>query len=744
MHIFVQYLILKHMANIRKKALEEFTTRNAGRFYVEERPISEFFGQNVFDLEKMKRYLSGEAYKAVVDAIEFGEKIDPSLADQIASGMKSWAVHMGATHYTHWFHPLTDATAEKHEAFVDSLKGGGVFENFKGSTLIQQEPDASSFPNGGLRNTFEARGYTAWDPGSPAFIIDQTLCIPTVFVAYTGESLDQKTPLLKSIHALNKAAVAICKMFDKNVVKVNNMLGIEQEYFLVDEAFYRSRPDLMICNRTLIGHTAAKDQQLEDHYFGAIPNRVMAFMKDFETEAYKLGILLKTRHNEVAPNQYEFAPVYGEANISVDQNLMMMIIMKKIAKKHKLKVIFHEKPFAGVNGSGKHCNWSLVTNTGVNLLSPGKTPRTNLQFLSFFAAVIRGVYEHHALLMSSVASLSNMYRLGGGEAPPAVMSVFIGETLSRLVESIEKLTSKNLTSVSDKEVKVRSKLHIVNQIPEISPDNTDRNRTSPFAFTGNRFEFRAVGSSCNVASSMFILNGVVAEQLERFKKLVDAAMAEGLSQDKAMMKVIRQFLVESKKIRFEGNGYSEEWHAEAEKRGLRGIKNAPDAFKEYISESSVRMFSGQGILSEREAHARYEVLNETYVKKLQIEARVLGDLTTNHLIPTAISFQNSLINNVKGIKELFPDEYALMCATQLELIRKISGYINQLHKDVDDIVEARKVANKIESVTERAAAYYQTVFPHMDTIRRIADELEMVIDDELWPLPKYREMLFFR
>lgn len=732
------------MANIRKKALEEFATHKAERFYEETRPISEFFGQNVFDLEKMKRYLSAEAYSAVVDAINLGETIDRNFADQIASGMKAWAVKMGATHYTHWFHPLTDATAEKHEAFIDNLKGGGVFENFKGSALIQQESDGSSFPNGGLRNTFEARGYTAWDPGSPAFIIDQTLCIPTIFVAYTGESLDQKTPLLKSIQALDKAAVAICRMFDKNVAKVNVMLGIEQEYFIVDEAFYRARPDLMICNRTLIGHTAAKDQQLEDHYFGAIPSRVMAFMKDFETEAYKLGVLLKTRHNEVAPNQFEFAPIYGEANISVDQNLMMMIIMKKIAKKHKLKVIFHEKPFAGVNGSGKHCNWSMVTNTGVNLLSPGKTPRTNLQFLSFFAAVIRGVYEHHALLMSSVASLGNMYRLGGHEAPPAVMSVFVGETLTKLVESIEKLTSKNLTSVSDKEVKVRSKLHIVNQIPEISPDNTDRNRTSPFAFTGNRFEFRAVGSSCNVASSMFILNGVVAEQLVRFKKMVDAGISDGLSQDKAMMKVIRQFLVEAKKIRFEGNGYSAEWYAEAEKRGLRGIKNAPDAFKEYISKASVKMFREQGILSPREVEARYEVLNETYVKKLQIEARVLGDLTTNHLIPTAISFQNSLINNVKGIKELFPDEYESMCATQLRMIKKISGYVNHLHEDVHNIVEARKVANKIEGIAQRAEAYYATVFPHMEAIRSIADKLEMVVDDELWPLPKYRELLFFR
>lgn len=732
------------MSNVRIRALDEFATHKASRFYEEKRPVSEFFAENVFDMPKMKRYLSPEAYKAIVNAINNGEKIDREIADQIAYGMKSWAVKMGATHYTHWFHPLTDATAEKHEAFVDPMQGGGVFENFKGSTLIQQEPDASSFPNGGLRNTFEARGYTAWDPGSPAFIIDQTLCIPTVFVAYTGESLDQKTPLLKSIQSVDRASVAICKMFDKNVNRVNVMLGIEQEYFIVDEAFYRARPDLMICNRTLLGHTAAKDQQLEDHYFGAIPSRVMAFMKDFETEAYKLGVPLKTRHNEVAPNQFEFAPIYGEANISADQNLMMMIIMKKIAKKHRLKVIFHEKPFAGVNGSGKHCNWSIVTNTGVNLLSPGKTPRTNLQFLSFFSSVIRGVYEHNHLLMSSVVSLSNMYRLGGNEAPPAVMSIFIGETLTKLVESIEKLTSKNLTSISDREVKVRSKLHIVNQIPEILPDNTDRNRTSPFAFTGNRFEFRAVGSSCNVASSMFILNGIVAEQLVRFKTLVDAEIAGGLSQDKAMMKIIRQFLIESKAIRFEGNGYSEEWHKEAEKRGLRAVKSVPDAYKELISPESVKMFVEQGILSEREAHARYEVLNETYIKKLQIEARVMGDLTTNHVIPTAISFQNSLVENVKGIKDLFPDDYEELCKTQLNMIKKISDYVNKLHLYVHDLVEARKVANVIEDIPQKSEAYYSTVFPYMDKIRTVVDKLEMVIDDELWPLPKYREMLFFR
>lgn len=732
------------MGNIRNRALDEFATHKAERFYVETRPISEYFGVNVFDMDKMKLYLSEEAYSSIIAAVEKGEKIDRVIADQIAAGMKAWAVKMGATHYTHWFHPLTDATAEKHESFLDPMSGGGVFENFKGSTLIQQEPDASSFPSGGLRNTFEARGYTAWDPSSPAFIIDQTLCIPTIFVAYTGESLDQKTPHLKSIAAVDKAAVAICRMFDKNVTKVVPMLGIEQEYFIVDEAFYRARPDLMICNRTLLGHTAAKDQQLEDHYFGAIPSRVMAFMKDFETEAYKLGVKLKTRHNEVAPNQFEFAPIYGEANLSSDQNLMMMILMRKISKRHKLKVIFHEKPFAGVNGSGKHCNWSLVTNTGINLLSPGRTPRTNLQFLSFFVSVIRGVYEHNFLLMSSVASLNNMYRLGGNEAPPAVMSIFVGETLSKLLDSIERLTNRNLTNLSDKEVKVRSKMHIVNQIPEILPDNTDRNRTSPFAFTGNRFEFRAVGSSCNVASSVFILNGIVAEQLERFKSLTDIELKKGLSHDKAMMKVIRKFVIESKSIMFEGNGYSAEWHDEARRRGLKAILSAPMAFEEYITPKSMKMFVEQEILTEREVQARYDVLNEIFVKKLQIEARVLGDLVTNHVIPTAITFQNRLVNNVEGIKDLYPDEYKSLCATQLNLIRKISGYINDLHNFVHGMVEARKEANMIDEIHSKAMAYQSNVFPYMDRIRVVADKLEMVVDDELWPLPKYRELLFFR
>ncbi len=729
------------MSSFRKRALDEFASHKAERFYEENRPVSTYFGENVFDVEKMHRYLSAEAFDAVQMAISDGVKIDRGIANQIASGMKSWAVERGATHYTHWFHPLTDATAEKHEAFVDPTKNGGVFENFKGEALVQQEPDASSFPTGGLRNTFEARGYSAWDPTSPAFIIDQTLCIPSVFVAYTGESLDHKTPHLKSLQALDKAAVDLCKMFDHKVNRVNVMLGLEQEYFLVDEALYRARPDLMICNRTLLGHTAAKDQQLEDHYFGAIPSRVMAFMKDFETEAYKLGVVLKTRHNEVAPNQFEFAPYYEEANLSIDHNLMMMILMRKIAKKHKLKVIFHEKPFAGVNGSGKHCNWSMVTNTGVNLLSPGKTPRTNLQFLSCFVSVIRAAYEHHHLLMAGVASLNNSHRLGGGEAPPAVMSVFMGSTLSGVLDSIENMT---VTDDISQDIS-KLKLDIVNKIPEILPDNTDRNRTSPFAFTGNRFEFRAVGSSVNVASAIYLLNAAVAQQMSRFTSLTESLIKSGVSKEEAFLQIIRQYIKESKLIRFEGNGYSQEWQDEASRRGLKGISDIPEAYKSFLEEKSVNLMKETGVLTEREVEARYEVMNEIFIKKTQIEARVIGDLTINHIIPTAIKFQNSLIDNVIGIKELFGhEEFKAMCENQLTTIKKISGYIQALRDDSHAIVEARKEANKISTYAERAAAYSKNVIPYISRLREVSDKLEMLVDDELWPLPKYRELLFWR
>lgn len=727
------------MSSFRKKALEEFSNHKAERFFLELEPVSNYFGQNVFDLPKMRKYLSSAAYKAVLASMKEGVCIDRGISDEIASGMKAWAMERGATHYTHWFHPLTDSTAEKHEAFVDIDIDGNAFENFKGDALVQQEPDASSFPNGGLRNTFEARGYTAWDPSSPAFIIDRTLCIPTVFVSYTGEALDMKIPHLKSLQTLEKAVVDIVNLFDKSVKKSTVMLGIEQEYFIVDESLYRARPDLQICGRTLIGHTAAKDQQLEDHYFGAIPSRVTAFMKDFETEAYKLGILLKTRHNEAAPNQFECAPLYSEANLAVDHNLMLMILMRKIAKMHHLKVIFHEKPFMGVNGSGKHCNWSIIADNGVNLLSPGKTPRTNLLFLSVFTSVIRAVYEHHYLLMSSIASLSNSYRLGGHEAPPAVMSVFIGSTLDQLLNSIENMEDESEINMSSE------KMNIVKKIPEILSDNTDRNRTSPFAFTGNRFEFRAVGSSVNVASSMFILNTVVAEQLKRFKELVDKEVASGVQLQSAVFNIIRQFIVESKDIRFEGNGYGAEWHQEAVRRGLRGIKNVSDCYKVFLEDSSIKLFSEQNVLCKREVEARYEVMNELYTKKLQIEARVLGDLIINHVIPTAIKFQNTLIENVKGIKDIFGDKQCKeMCAKQIDMIVKISGYINDLRVNVHNMIEERKKANVIENYSEKSEVYTEKVLPYFDIIREKADKLEMVVDDELWPLPKYRELLFCR
>ena len=727
------------MSNFRIRALQEFSTHRAERFFEEDRPVSEYFGQNVFTMERMRKYLSPDAYAHVQSSIREGTSIDRRFADQIAAGMKTWAVEMGATHYTHWFHPMTDSTAEKHEAFIDRDSEGHVFETFKGNTLVQQESDGSSFPNGGLRNTFEARGYTAWDPSSPAFILDSTLCIPTVFVAYTGESLDMKLPLLKSLRALDRAAVDVVHLFDRNVRKVNVMLGPEQEYFLVDDAFYRARPDLQICNRTLLGHTAAKDQQLEDHYFGTIPSRTMAFMKDFEVNAYKLGILLKTRHNEVAPNQFECAPLYCEANLAIDQNLILMLLMRKVAKKHHFKVLFHEKPFDGVNGSGKHCNWSLVTDTGVNLLSPGCTPRTNLQFLSIFVSVIRAVQEHSHLLMSSVASLSNSYRLGGHEAPPAIMSVFVGTTLDKVLRSIEDMSDYG---GEDGE---RARLKVINDIPEILPDNTDRNRTSPFAFTGNRFEFRAVGSSVNVSAPMYVLNAAVARQLVRFRSLVDERIAAGEKHDDAIFNVIRQYVLESKDIRFEGNGYSKEWQEEALRRGLRPVGEVPEANKALIEPATVELFSSQGILSDRELYARYEVQQETYTKKLQIEARVLGDLIVNHVVPTAIKFQNTLIENCQGLKDLFGAErMRQMCTSQLRMIEKISRYVDSLRKDVHDMIDERRRANQIADVTERAEAYCSLVLPYMQKIREVSDKLEMLVDDELWPLPKYREMLLSR
>ncbi|MCX4337231.1 MAG: glutamine synthetase III [Bacteroidales bacterium] len=724
------------MATFRQMALNESALHKTERFYVENRPVSEYFGENVLDLDKMRVYMSQQAYEAVLASVKFGAKLDRSVSNEIASGMKAWAMEKGATHYTHLFQPLTDSTAEKHEAFV-TFKDGKAFEKFNGSALVQQEPDASSFPNGGLRNTFEARGYSAWDPSSPVFLMDGTLCIPSVFVSYTGEALDTKIPHLKSMHALSEAAVSVANLFDESVKAVKVNLGLEQEYFLVDESLYKARPDLMLSGRTVVGHTSAKDQQLEDHYFGAIPSRVSSFMKDFETEAYKLGILLQTRHNEVAPNQFECAPVFCDATKAIDQNMMLMIVMQKVAEKHHLKVIFHEKPFDGVNGSGKHCNWSIMTDTGVNLLSPGKTPTKNLQFLSFYASVLRAVHKHHYLLMTSVATLGNSYRLGGNEAPPAVASVFSGSTLYGIFRSIMELGDARMTASSQESIK------IVNAIPEIFPDNTDRNRTSPFAFTGNRFEFRAVGSSQNVASAVYVVNSIVAESLKDFRHEVDVLEAAGEDRSSAIMAVVRKFITEAKDIMFEGNGYSKEWEIESQARGLRAVRNVPESYEVYHEAQTVELFDKLGVLAPNEVEARFEILNEVYVKKLQIEARILGDICLNHVIPAAVRYQNVLIENVKGIKDIFGDDYMNFCSSEIDTLKKISFHMNNLSADVVRLVDARKKANRIEGIGERAKTYSHEVKDMMDKVRYSADHLEMIIDDEMWPLPKYRELLFF-
>ncbi len=724
------------MATFRQMALNESALHKTERFYVENRPVSEYFGENVLDLDKMRVYMSQQAYEAVLASVKFGAKLDRSVSNEIASGMKAWAMEKGATHYTHLFQPLTDSTAEKHEAFV-TFKDGKAFEKFNGSALVQQEPDASSFPNGGLRNTFEARGYSAWDPSSPVFLMDGTLCIPSVFVSYTGEALDTKIPHLKSMHALSEAAVSVANLFDESVKAVKVNLGLEQEYFLVDESLYKARPDLMLSGRTVVGHTSAKDQQLEDHYFGAIPSRVSSFMKDFETEAYKLGILLQTRHNEVAPNQFECAPVFCDATKAIDQNMMLMIVMQKVAEKHHLKVIFHEKPFDGVNGSGKHCNWSIMTDTGVNLLSPGKTPTKNLQFLSFYASVLRAVHKHHYLLMTSVATLGNSYRLGGNEAPPAVASVFSGATLYGIFRSIMELGDARMTASSQESIK------IVNAIPEIFPDNTDRNRTSPFAFTGNRFEFRAVGSSQNVASAVYVVNSIVAESLKDFRHEVDVLEAAGEDRSSAIMAVVRKFITEAKDIMFEGNGYSKEWEIESQARGLRAVRNVPESYEVYHEAQTVELFDKLGVLAPNEVEARFEILNEVYVKKLQIEARILGDICLNHVIPAAVRYQNVLIENVKGIKDIFGDDYMNFCSSEIDTLKKISFHMNNLSADVVRLVDARKKANRIEGIGERAKTYSHEVKDMMDKVRYSADHLEMIIDDEMWPLPKYRELLFF-
>jgi len=727
------------MANLRFKALERVHSRKVMNVVAPSEKISDYYGSNVFGIDAMKASISAENVKKVISAIEKGEKIDTQLADAVAAGMKSWAMSKGVSHYTHWFQPLTGATAEKHDSFFEPTEDGRALEKFRGSALIQQEPDASSFPNGGIRNTFEARGYTAWDPSSPAFIIDsgvtKTLCIPTIFVSYTGESLDYKTPLLKSLGQLDKAATAVAQYFDPNVTKVHATLGAEQEYFIVDRALYDARPDLVMSGRAVFGHIPARGQQLEDHYFGSIPPRVHSFMVDFEIEAFKLGIPVRTRHNEVAPSQFECAPSFEEINLAVDHNQLLMDVMDKVAEKHGLKVLFHEKPFAGVNGSGKHNNWSLCTNTGVNLLGPSSKPKENLQFLTFFVNVVRGVYEHADLLRASIATASNDHRLGANEAPPAIMSVFIGQELTRVLDEIE----ESATIAINKGDNMYMKLGL-NKIPSILLDNTDRNRTSPFAFTGNKFEFRAVGSSANSANAMTALNAIMTEQLNKFKKDVDAEINNGVKKEVAIVNVLRQYIKESKSIRFEGNGYSEEWVVEAASRGLSNVKTTPHALDFYTTEKTVKLFDENGIMSPREVHARHEIMLEDYTKKIQIESRIMGDLALNHIIPTAIAYQNKLIVNVKGLTDIG----LKASSTVVDLINQITTYIDAINTHVDAMVEDRKAANNVEDARERAVLYCDKVRAHFEHIRYAVDKLELIVDDEDWPLVKYREMLFIR
>jgi glutamine synthetase len=729
------------MATVRFKALEVLMSRKPIVVKREENLTSDYYGMLVFDRPKMKKYLSKEAYKGICDAIDNGTTIDRKIADQVAIGMKAWAMENSATHYTHWFHPLTDGTAEKHDAFIDHSELGGVVESFPGKLLAQQEPDASSFPSGGIRNTFEARGYTAWDVSSPAFIIGTTLCIPTVFISYTGEALDYKAPLLKVLNAVDKAAVDVCQYFDKNVTHVSANLGWEQEYFLVDEALFMARPDLMLTGRTLMGHSSAKDQQLEDHYFGSIPERVAMFMQDLENEAYKLGIPAKTRHNEVAPNQFELAPIFEEVNLANDHNQLIMDLMNKIARHHGFRVLLHEKPFAGINGSGKHNNWSLSTDTGVNLYSPGKNPKSNLQFLTFIVNTIKAVYDNQDLLRASIVSASNSHRLGANEAPPAIISTFLGTEVNSMLDHLEEMVGERKMSPDEKSA---LKLNI-GRIPEILLDNTDRNRTSPFAFTGNRFEFRAVGSSANCASAMIALNSVVAAQLVEFKKDVDVLIEKGVKKDEAIFQVLKRYIIECKPVRFDGNGYSQEWAEEAQRRGLSNIRSVPEALDAYLLAKSRKVFESLGIFTDVELEARVEVEYEKYIKKIQIESRVLGDLAINHIVPTAIAYQTTLVENVKGLKEIFSEtEFNELAAARKELIKEISGHITAIKALSKDMVEARKLANVIEHSREKALCYEKTVRPYFDEIRYNIDKLELVVDNELWPLPKYRELLFTR
>jgi len=728
------------MSSFRKAAINDVMHRTP-KHVESEGKISELYGKNVFHADVMQEFLTEEAYESVMGAINNGSRIDRKIADQVASAMKDWALSKGATHYTHWFQPLTGATAEKHDAFFHPLAAGRAIERFSGDLLIQQEPDASSFPNGGIRNTFEARGYTAWDPSSPAFIIGRTLCIPTIFISYTGEALDYKMPMIKALSAIEDAALQVCQYFDKNVTKVNTTLGWEQEYFLIDKALFNARPDIMMTGRALFGHAPAKGQQLDDHYFGSIPDRVTAFMRDFETEAIKLGIPVTTRHNEVAPNQFECAPMFEEANLANDHNLLLMDLLEKIARRHDFRVLLHEKPFKGLNGSGKHNNWSLSTNTGVNLLRPGKNPKSNLQFLTFLVNTVAAINENADLLRAAIASASNDYRLGANEAPPAIISVFLGSHLSKALDDLEKSVKAGKMTPEDK---TELKLNI-GKIPQILLDNTDRNRTSPFAFTGNKFEFRAVGSSANCASAMIALNAIMAKQLREFKKSVDARIDKGDSKDEAILKELQKLIKASKKIRFEGNGYGDEWVKEAEKRGLSNLKDTPRAIKVLTSKKTLDLFAELEILSNVELHARQEIEYEAYVMKVQIEGRVMGDLAQNHLIPAVIEYQNRLINNVKGMIEVMGDKEAKeLCKTQITLIKEISRHLNKLKELVDAMLQERKNANKIEDMEKRAEAYCDKVKAYFDDIRYHADKLELLVDDEIWPLPKMREILFTR
>ena len=729
------------MENLRFDAVEKASEKRPVEVITPTERPSEFFGKKVFNRAKMYKYLPRDVYEKLIDVIDNGARLDRSIADAVADGMKRWAMEHGVTHYTHWFQPLTEGTAEKHDAFVEHDGKGGMVENFSGKLLVQQEPDASSFPNGGIRNTFEARGYSAWDPTSPVFIIDDTLCIPTIFISYTGEALDYKAPLLRSLHAVDRAATDVCQLFYDNVQKVTCNLGWEQEYFLIDEGLYSARPDLMLTGRTLMGHESAKNQQMDDHYFGTIPDRVQAFMKDLEIQALELAIPCKTRHNEVAPNQFELAPIYEECNLAVDHNMLLMSLMKKVARKHGFRVLLHEKPFAGINGSGKHNNWSLLADNGVLLHAPGKTPEENLRFVTFIVETLMAVYRHNGLLKASIMSATNAHRLGGNEAPPAIISSFLGQQLNEVLDHIEQSDKDDLFNIKGKQGMEID----IPQIPDLIIDNTDRNRTSPFAFTGNRFEFRAIGSEANCASAMIALNAAMAEALVSFRQRVDALMANGESKVSAIIDILREDIKTCKPIRFDGNGYSEEWVEEAQRRGLDTERSCPLVFERYLDPASVELFESTKVMTKKELEARNEVKWETYVKTVQIEARVLGDLSMNHIIPVSTHYQSQLIRNVQAMKSIFSTEKAeRLSSRNLKLIEEIAERTERIESYVDELVECRRVANRIEDIHQRAIAYYDEVNPKMEAIRNEIDNLEMIVEDGLWTLPKYREMLFIR